>query len=343
MKKLLILLAIALMVGCQEETPKNDYVTFSGTITNPNSDSLVIEKKGFNKVIPVKADGTFSDTLVVEPDMYYIFDGAESSRIFLRNGYDLTLTMNTEQFDESITYSGEGAENNNFLAKKALKEEAVFDRDFSKMTKEELQSAMDKARSELSEFINSQKDLDSMVVANSREDLDGTIKSFQNYYGGMIALREALPKGSPSPTFEGYENYKGGTTSLEDLKGKYVYIDVWATWCAPCKAEIPYLKELESEMHDKNITFVSMSIDDDRSHKGSWEQAKADWKAMVADKELGGVQIFAPNGWQTDFIKDYKITGIPRFILIDPEGKVVDPSAPRPSDPELKNMLAGLL
>jgi len=343
MKKILILSALIALVACQEEQPKKEYVTFSGTITNPNNDSLFVQKRGFKKVIAVKEDGTFSDTLKVVSGLYYFNDGSESSSIFLKNGYDINLTMDTKEFDESIKYTGEGAENNNFLAQKALKEEKIFDRDFDRMSKEGLSKAMAEAKTEITTFIESQKGLDSIVIAESKAGLEGNIKAITNYYGGMIALREAFPKGALSPTFEDYENFKGGTTSLADLKGKYVYIDVWATWCAPCKVEIPYLKALETELHGKNIAFVSMSIDDDRTHKGSWDQAKTDWKAMVADKELSGIQIMAPKGWQSQFVKDYKIGGIPRFILIDPDGNVVDPSAPRPSDPELKTMLAELL
>lgn len=343
MKKIFILAAAIAMVACQEEQPKKDYVTFSGIITNPSSDSLLVEKRGFKKVIAVNKDGAFSDTLKVATGMYYIYDGSERSSIFLKNGYDLKLTMDTKEFDESIKYTGEGSENNNFLAQKALKEEKIFSEDFSKMGREGLDKAMANAKTELSAYYNSQKGLDSIVIAESQAGLDGNIKGLTEYYGGMIALREAFPKGAPSPSFEDYENFKGGTTSLADLKGKYVYVDVWATWCAPCKAEIPFLKELEAEMKDKDIAFVSMSIDDDRSHKGSWEQANADWKAMVANKQLSGIQIMAPKGWQSQFIQDYLIKGIPRFILIDPAGNVVDPNAPRPSDPELKTMLAELL
>ena len=336
-------MAAIAMVACQEEQPKKDYVTFSGTITNPNSDSLQVEKRGFKKVIAVKEDGTFSDTLKVVAGMYYIYDGAERSSVFLKNGYDLKLTMDTEQFDESIKYTGEGAENNNFLAQKALKEEQVFNKDFSKMDLVALEKAMVIAENELTTYLNSQKGLDSAVIAESKASLEGNIKGITEYYGGLIALRKAFPKGAPSPTFEAYENFKGGTTSLSDLRGKYVYIDVWATWCGPCKVEIPYLKELDTEMQDKNIVFVSMSIDDDKSHKGSWDQAKEDWKAMVVDKNLSGVQIMAPKGWQSQFVKDYRIDGIPRFILIDPDGNIVTPNAPRPSDPDLKIMLAALL
>ena len=343
MKKILLVLSAIAVIACQEEQPKKDYVTFSGNITNANSDSLLVERRGFKKVISVNQDGSFSDTLKVDPGMYYIYDGSESSAVFLRNGYDLNLTMDTKEFDESIKYTGEGAENNNFLVAKALKEEGFFGGNFDSLDMEGLDKAMANAKTELTAFIDGQTGLDSMLVAQSKQNLEGTIQGMKGYYGGMIALRESFPAGTPSPTWEDYENFKGGTTSLSDLKGKYVYVDVWATWCAPCKAEIPFLKKLEAEMHDKNIAFVSMSIDDDRTHKGSWEQAAADWKAMVADKELGGVQIMAPKGWQSQFVVDYQIKGIPRFILIDPDGNVVNPSAPRPSDPELKTMLAELL
>ena len=131
--------------------------------------------------------------------------------------------------------------------------------------------------------------------------------------------------GAVSPKFTNYENYKGGITSLEDLKGKYVYIDVWATWCGPCRGEIPYLKRWEKKYHGKNVHFVSISIDHN----------KEEWKEMVASKKLGGIQLFAPKGVKDRFMLDYKINAIPRFILIDPDGKIVDVDAPRPSDPAL--------
>nr|WP_320120420.1 TlpA disulfide reductase family protein [uncultured Marinifilum sp.] len=131
-----------------------------------------------------------------------------------------------------------------------------------------------------------------------------------------------LDKGMPSPKFVDYENCAGGTSSLDDFKGKYVYIDVWATWCGPCRGEIPHLQKVEHKYHGKNIEFVSISVDQDKDK----------WKKMVTDKELGGVQLIASDKQFTDA---YAITGIPRFILIDPAGKIVSKSAPRPSNPEL--------
>ena len=144
----------------------------------------------------------------------------------------------------------------------------------------------------------------------------------------------AIEIGKASPKFFDYKNHKGGTTSLDDLKGKYVYIDVWATWCGPCVREIPALKKIEAQYHDKNIEFVSISID-----KAS-DFTK--WQNMVTDRELQGIQLFADNDWNSSFVKDYGINGIPRFILLDPNGNIVNPDAPRPSDPNLVKVLGEL-
>lgn len=138
---------------------------------------------------------------------------------------------------------------------------------------------------------------------------------------------KTVAKGNVSPQFENYENFKGGTTSLSDLKGKYVYVDVWATWCGPCKAEIPSLKKVEEKYHRKNIEFVSISVDALKDHDK--------WKAMVAEKELKGIQLFSDKSWKSKFVQEYLIKGIPRFILIDTEGKIISANAPRPSSEKL--------
>ena len=180
-------------------------------------------------------------------------------------------------------------------------------------------------------FYKANKDIDTSIINQLTKDIDPMLNSYKSYLAESLSLKEILSVGTPSPVFEDYENYKGGKTSLSDLKGKYVYVDVWATWCGPCKAEIPSLKELEKKYQGKSIHFVSISIDDDRSHGGSWDKAHEDWKAMVADKELGGIQVFADNDWKSEFVQAYKINGIPRFILIDPAGNIVAADAPRPS------------
>lgn len=168
---------------------------------------------------------------------------------------------------------------------------------------------------------------DVFMTASTNEEHKKDIKE---KYDKLIKVS----KGQPSPTFENYENYDGSTTSLNDLRGKYVYVDVWATWCGPCKREIPYLKEITEQFKDKDITFVSMSIDNPKDHDK--------WQEMVAQENLKGVQIFAPNAWESDFVQDYSILGIPRFILIDKDGMIVNSNAPRPSSEELSDLLKSL-
>jgi len=139
--------------------------------------------------------------------------------------------------------------------------------------------------------------------------------------------------GQPSINFT-YPDIKGNQISLSDFNGSYVYVDVWATWCGPCKKEIPYLAALEEEYHDQNIVFLSVSIDE--------EEDKQDWMKMIEEKEMGGVQLFA-SGWSSQITKDYKINGIPRFMLFDTEGNILNVRATRPSDPNTRKLFDNIL
>lgn len=141
-------------------------------------------------------------------------------------------------------------------------------------------------------------------------------------------------KGNPSPVFKDYIKYGGGKASLSDFKGKYVYIDFWATWCGACIQEFPHLKEIEKEYHGKNIVFVGISLDK--------SNIKAKWEKLIEKKGLEGIQLLADNALESKFATDYNIQTIPRFILIDPNGNIVDANAPRPSEPELKELLNSL-
>lgn len=138
----------------------------------------------------------------------------------------------------------------------------------------------------------------------------------------------AWRSGAPAIDFT-YPDAEGKMVSLSDFKGKVVLVDVWATWCGPCRGEVPHLKKLEKEMHGKDVVFVSVSIDD--------EKDKQVWLDFIKKEQLGGVQLFAAND---DAIKKaYDIGGIPRFMLFDKAGCIVTIRAPRPSEPELKELL----
>jgi len=140
----------------------------------------------------------------------------------------------------------------------------------------------------------------------------------------------SLTKGQPSPKFVNYENYNGSENSLDDFLGKYVYIDVWATWCPPCIEEISHLKELVEINKGKNIEFISISVD----RPAGYDK----WRSMVKDEEMNWVQLFADKDWNSDFIKDYSIKGVPRYILLDPNGNIINSNAPRPSSKKITNI-----
>ncbi|MAM30146.1 MAG: thioredoxin [Flavobacteriaceae bacterium] len=143
-----------------------------------------------------------------------------------------------------------------------------------------------------------------------------------------------LKSGDTSPNFT-YKNISGESVSLSDFLGKVVYIDVWATWCAPCIKQIPYIKQLEKDFHGKDIVFVSISVDK--------KEVFNKWERMVVAKNLTGVQLFADNSFESDFMNTYAVNSIPRFIIIDRKGNIVDPDAPSPSFEKTKGLLQSLL
>lgn len=138
----------------------------------------------------------------------------------------------------------------------------------------------------------------------------------------------------PAPDFT-YTCATGGNVSLKSLRGKYVYIDVWATWCGPCKKEIPFLTKLEEEYGNRNIHFVSLSVDVPAD--------KDKWLDYVKTNHLKGIQVIAGNAFESDFIKKFNINSIPRFILLAPDGTIIRSDALRPSNPALKEQLDKLL
>ncbi|TXD85239.1 TlpA family protein disulfide reductase [Subsaximicrobium wynnwilliamsii] len=453
MKKLLLALCALSIVACQKDT-KVDYALLTGSIKNTKAQKASLNAGDYNAEIKLAADGTFADTLrIPESGFYTLTIGREFTPMYLSKGDSVNVVIDATKFDESITYTGNGANENNYLAKKSLNDQSVMensvefysleeegfknklaemkkgheatlqglkdvDTDFLETEKQNLvydQYALlqsykqshayytKKQRFEVSDeffpealknmsyndpkaYRNSKSyqqmafkaTMDNMfetigndIASVSAEDLkvikDIEIQALKNdvisYLGGFLItagnenmkgiyemfienttdekiktsltetfdLNKILVKGNPSPQFVNYENHKGGETSLSDLKGKYVYVDVWATWCAPCKREIPFLKEVEKKFQGQNVEFVSTSIDQAKDH--------AAWNKMVTDMELGGMQLFADNNWNSKFIKDYGIKGIPRFILIDPQGNIVSADAPRPSDPKLTELL----
>ncbi len=122
---------------------------------------------------------------------------------------------------------------------------------------------------------------------------------------------------------------------LSDFVGKVVVVDVWATWCVPCRREIPALQRLITTYKGEEVVFVSISLDEVKDRQK--------WMDFVNEEMLGGVQLFGGNGFRSEVAQAYQIKSIPRFLLFDKEGQLVAANAPRPSSPILAKMIEDLL
>ncbi len=156
------------------------------------------------------------------------------------------------------------------------------------------------------------------------------LPTLQNVYDEWLAVQP----GQPAPDFIAYTS-DGNKVTKEDFKGKLVYMDVWATWCNPCIAEIPVSKKLQSHfINEKRILFVNVSVDSDES----------EWLNFLAkEKEWTGLHVRVESNEVESFYKKFKLYGIPGYILMDESGNILNIRAPRPSEGEIKDEIESQL
>jgi len=148
-------------------------------------------------------------------------------------------------------------------------------------------------------------------------------------YLGEFKMRKASIAGTPFPENVNLYDLKGNKVDFSKYRGKYVYVDMWASWCIPCIKEIPHLKALEKELQNKDVMFLSISIDNK-------EEA---WKKKVAALGLEGELLINKDNKLGESLN---VSGIPFFLIYDKEGKLYMYNAYRPSDVRLKPLLEGL-
>lgn len=171
-----------------------------------------------------------------------------------------------------------------------------------------------------------EKSLNESATAEERAKvLDGygnnfTDKKYLAIAMGKNSTFNRLSKGMPAPGFEAVSINKE-QFNLEQLKGKFVVIDVWATWCGPCREQSPHFERMALKYKNENIQFVALSTD--RKIESWYIEAKSKSKSVL--------QLHINNDGQ--FSKNYNVEFIPRFILIDPQGNFVNSSMPGPDSP----------
>lgn len=136
-----------------------------------------------------------------------------------------------------------------------------------------------------------------------------------------------LDKGKPGVGFE-YPDQNNDTVSLKDLEGQPIFVNIWATWCRPCKKEHAPLNELVDQFGTE-IKFVNISIDQNASK----------WKQKIKEMHPKIIQLIATEGRSAQILKDYIIKGIPRYMLFDKSNNIISINTQRPSSPELRKLL----
>ena len=405
-------LSVLFLIGCLN-TSKTDLniIHISGQIINPVLDNIKFESTDSTFTVELTKDGNFTFSFATDSSLYLNLSHGEYTSMYVKPGDNIELSLNTDEFDESINYKG--SEASNFLARKYLIREQFnfYSKDFYlgsiedyNLLLNDYKSSILQAGNSISDtaFMNQQSnELDRQIKyfmdskeefmtsneADVREfifekgnltnekynwytiedtmDIEGFNYLISEYENSVKLLINKLIKNDDYISIElkkleedidyirnrklsiinqpqngesyidfTYENTEGVDVSLSSFKGSLVYVDVWATWCGPCKAEIPYLKTLEQDYHEQNIVFLSVSVDTNKDQ----------WLKMVQEEALGGVQLWA-NGW-SQITKDYAIFGIPRFMLFSKDGKVISNDAPRPSNEETRELfdkyLAGI-
>jgi thiol-disulfide isomerase/thioredoxin len=338
MKNISLIALLIVLLSCQKFTPPKDYVVLHGTIANPTKGEVIrlfdpISSKSI--IIKVAEDGTYNDTLKVEKPTYYNAVYGNVFGLYLTNGMDLTINFDGQRIGETITFKGKGENENQFLAFNTKLRGVLYGKDYRElfnMEKTAFDVKIQKFDADFKSELEAKKSvLSPAFVISELKYLDEINVGFTEQFVAQQRVNAELGVGMASPEFINYINYKGGKTSLKDLRGSYVYIDVWATWCGPCKYEIPYLAKVEEQYHDKNIKFVSISVDRLADEKK--------WREMIVKQSLGGIQLLADDEIKSKFVASYYIEGIPHFILLDKEGKIINADAPRPSEPELIDLL----
>ena len=167
--------------------------------------------------------------------------------------------------------------------------------------------------------------------ADGLKELTSLTKRFQldEKYLGEFKVRKSSIAGTPFPADVELYDLKGNRVNFSKYRGKYVFVDLWASWCIPCIKEIPHLKQLEKDLQNKDVVFLSISTDTN----------VAAWKKKVAALGLEGELL---NNKDNKLCESLNVRGIPFFLIYDKEGKLYKYNAYRPSDMRLKPLLEGL-
>ncbi len=152
-----------------------------------------------------------------------------------------------------------------------------------------------------------------------RKILDDTPEKFKNtpYYKDLekkYSILKNLSIGSIAPEIVNPDTL-GNNLALSSLRGKYVLLDFWASWCSPCRKENPWVKKAYNRFHQKGFDVYAVSLD--------YQKYKNNWLKAIKQDKLPWHHVSVLKGWKDPAVETYNIRGIPSPFLLDPEGKII--------------------
>lgn len=177
----------------------------------------------------------------------------------------------------------------------------------------------------------------SIQEVSKNGDIDVLINTYineiknSNYKNKILAkasIKRSLKKGADAPFFKA-ETVDGNIITTNDLKGKITVIDIWATWCVPCKKDAPYFEKFALKYKNNSVQFVAINVDRDKD--------RDKWKLRVNDLSETVLQVRCLD--EKAFMKAYNISSLPRYMVLDSEGKILNIDLPRPSKSNFEPIL----
>ncbi len=317
----------------------------TGEIGDASPGWVVLSKVVDNDLVPIDSvettDGTFrfSGTIGL-PEAYFLEFKADQKffRFFVEPG-EINIGGNIEEpeYEGSETQAiyesyGEG------IAKLDEQRNALYGELRTAMNSGDT-ARIEEIRMEAQNIDDNQNNFTIDFIKSNADNTVGPYVAVNNMYqfqlDDLVELRSAFPEavagskyitimdeqigklqdvaiGQTAPLFTQNDSV-GNPVSLESLRGNYLLIDFWASWCSPCRRENPNIVAAYQKFHDKGFDILGVSLDKDKSR----------WLEAIEDDKLTWTHVSDLKGWQNEASNRYGVSSIPASFLLDPEGVII--------------------
>jgi len=347
----LLLIAIAVFFSACSGTSNNNQITIKGNILN-GTDSKNVTLKMLDKkrtVItetPILPDGTFSMELEVAEADFYQFQLSDSDFIFLilQPGEVVEITVSGIPMRENMEISGseytdQFIDLGNRIHPYEIRLDslqqaytAIQDPNEKKNRVGEFQGLAEQMKEQqnavIREFISQNPSSLACLFFLNQLDINTELELFDEVNTKLMAkypnntfvkelnytvtAEKSMKVGMLAPDFE-MESPDGTLIKVSDFKGKYLLLDFWASWCAPCRRENPNVVALYQQFNSKGFEILGVSLDDDREK----------WLKAIEDDGLVWNHVSDLKKWESAGAKAYAVRAIPHTVLIGPDGKII--------------------